>query len=123
MTVYFIGAGPGAPDLITVRGLKLIERCPVCLYAGSLVPEEIVQAAPADALVMDTAPMHLDEIIEEMKGACGRPGRGAGAFGRSGDLRRRGRADAQARCAGRSTTRWCRACRPLPERRRSSRPN
>jgi precorrin-4/cobalt-precorrin-4 C11-methyltransferase len=47
MTVYFIGAGPGAPDLITVRGLKLIERCPVCLYAGSLVPEEIVQAAPA----------------------------------------------------------------------------
>jgi hypothetical protein len=47
MTVYFIGAGPGAPDLITVRGLRLIERCPVCLYAGSLVPEEIVQAAPA----------------------------------------------------------------------------
>jgi precorrin-4/cobalt-precorrin-4 C11-methyltransferase len=69
MTVYFIGAGPGAPDLITVRGLKLIERCPVCLYAGSLVPEEIVQAAPADALVRDTAPMHLDEIIEEMKTA------------------------------------------------------
>jgi precorrin-4/cobalt-precorrin-4 C11-methyltransferase len=69
MTVYFIGAGPGAPDLITVRGLKLIERCPVCLYAGSLVPEEIVQAAPADALVKDTAPMHLDEIIADMKTA------------------------------------------------------
>lgn len=69
MTVYFIGAGPGAPDLITVRGLKLIERCPVCLYAGSLVPEEIVHAAPADALVKDTAPMHLDEIIDEMKAA------------------------------------------------------
>jgi len=66
MTVYFIGAGPGAPDLITVRGLRLIERCPVCLYAGSLVPEEIVQAAPSDALVMDTAPMHLDQIVEEM---------------------------------------------------------
>ena len=66
MTVYFIGAGPGAPDLITVRGLRLIERCPVCLYAGSLVPEEIVQAAPSDALVMDTAPMHLHQIVEEM---------------------------------------------------------
>ena len=69
MTVYFIGAGPGAPDLITVRGLKLIESCPVCLYAGSLVPEEIVAAAPSDALVMDTAPMHLDAIIEQMKQA------------------------------------------------------
>ncbi|WP_420410209.1 precorrin-4 C(11)-methyltransferase [Hoeflea sp.] len=69
MTVYFIGAGPGAPDLITVRGLKLIERCPVCLYAGSLVPEEIVRAAPADALVKDTAPMNLEEIIADMKAA------------------------------------------------------
>ena len=69
MTVYFIGAGPGAADLITVRGLKLIERCPVCLYAGSLVPEEIVQAAPADAKVMDTAPMHLDAIVAEMEAA------------------------------------------------------
>ena len=46
MTVHFIGAGPGAPDLITLRGLRLIEHCPVCLYAGSLVPEEIVKAAP-----------------------------------------------------------------------------
>jgi precorrin-4/cobalt-precorrin-4 C11-methyltransferase len=63
MTVHFIGAGPGAPDLITLRGLKLIQCCPVCLYAGSLVPKEIVAAAPADALVLDTAPMHLDEII------------------------------------------------------------
>jgi len=69
MTVYFIGAGPGAPDLITVRGLRLVERCPVCLYAGSLVPEQIVEAAPKDALVMDTAPMHLDDIIAEMKKA------------------------------------------------------
>ncbi len=69
MTVYFIGAGPGAPDLITVRGLRLIERCPVCLYAGSLVPEEIVAAAPQEALVMDTAPMHLDAIVEEMRNA------------------------------------------------------
>ncbi|MCV6574479.1 MAG: SAM-dependent methyltransferase, partial [Cohaesibacter sp.] len=46
MTVHFIGAGPGAPDLITVRALKLIQSCPVCLYAGSLVPEAIVAEAP-----------------------------------------------------------------------------
>ncbi|KPB02784.1 precorrin-4 C(11)-methyltransferase [Ahrensia marina] len=69
MTVYFIGAGPGAPDLITVRGLRLIQNSPVCLYAGSLVPTEIVEAAPEGALVMDTAPMHLDQIIEEIKKA------------------------------------------------------
>ena len=67
MTVYFIGAGPGAADLITVRGLKLIQKCPVCLYAGSLVPEAIVAEAPKGALVMDTAPMHLDEIIDQIK--------------------------------------------------------
>lgn len=66
LTVYFIGAGPGAADLITVRGLRLIERCQVCLYAGSLVPAEIVAAAPEDALVRDTAPMHLDAIVAEM---------------------------------------------------------
>jgi len=62
VTVHFIGAGPGAPDLITVRGLRLIERCPVCLYAGSLVPREILAAAPADARVIDTASLTLDEI-------------------------------------------------------------
>jgi len=67
MTVYFIGAGPGAPDLITVRGLRLIERCPVCMYAGSLVPEEIVAAAPDNAEVTDTAPLNLDEIIEMIR--------------------------------------------------------
>lgn len=67
MTVHFIGAGPGAADLITVRGLRLIEKCPVCLYAGSLVPTEIVEAAPEGARVIDTAPMHLDEIIAEIK--------------------------------------------------------
>lgn len=69
MTVHFIGAGPGAPDLITVRGLKIIQRCPVVLYAGSLVPAEVVAEAPAGARVVDTAPMHLDEIIAEMKAA------------------------------------------------------
>ncbi len=67
MTVYFIGAGPGAPDLITVRGLRLIENCPVCMYAGSLVPEEIVAAAPDGAEVTDTAPLNLDEIIEMIR--------------------------------------------------------
>ena len=71
MIVHFIGAGPGAPDLITVRGLRLIESCPVCLYAGSLVPVEIVAAAPADADVIDTAPMHLDQIIERIEEAHG----------------------------------------------------
>lgn len=69
MTVHFIGAGPGAPDLITVRGLKRIQTCPVCLYAGSLVPEEIVKAAPEGARVVDTAPLTLDEIIAEIEAA------------------------------------------------------
>jgi precorrin-4/cobalt-precorrin-4 C11-methyltransferase len=63
MTVHFIGAGPGAADLITVRGLRLIQQCPVCLYAGSLVPAEIIAASPPTALVIDTAPLTLDEII------------------------------------------------------------
>jgi precorrin-4/cobalt-precorrin-4 C11-methyltransferase len=69
MTVHFIGAGPGAADLITVRGLRLIERCPVCLYAGSLVPREIVAAAPPGARIIDTAPLTLDEIIAEIAAA------------------------------------------------------
>ena len=69
MTVHFIGAGPGAPDLITVRGLELIRRAPVVLYAGSLVPEAVVAEAPADARVLDTAPMNLDEIIAEIEAA------------------------------------------------------
>jgi precorrin-4/cobalt-precorrin-4 C11-methyltransferase len=69
VTVHFIGAGPGAADLITVRGLKLIQSCPVCLYAGSLVPEEIVKAAPPGARIVDTAPLHLDEIIAEIEAA------------------------------------------------------
>ena len=67
MTVHFIGAGPGAADLITVRGLRLIETCAVCLYAGSLVPAEIVAAAPQGARVVDTAPLTLDEIIAEIE--------------------------------------------------------
>ena len=63
MTVYFIGAGPGDPELLTLRGKRLIERCPVCLYAGSLVPGAVVAFAPKDALVRDTAPLTLGEIL------------------------------------------------------------
>jgi len=69
VTVHFIGAGPGAADLITVRGLRLIEKCAVCLYAGSLVPAAIVAAAPDGARIIDTAPLTLDEIIAEMVAA------------------------------------------------------
>jgi precorrin-4/cobalt-precorrin-4 C11-methyltransferase len=63
MTVHFIGAGPGAADLITVRGLELIRRCPVCLYAGSLVPKALLEHCPTGARIVDTAPMSLDEIV------------------------------------------------------------
>jgi precorrin-4/cobalt-precorrin-4 C11-methyltransferase len=69
MTVHFIGAGPGDPDLITVKGRKLIERCPVLLYAGSLVPEAVIVDAPRDALVVDTAPLTLDEIVAHIEAA------------------------------------------------------
>jgi len=72
MTVHFIGAGPGAPDLITVRGQELIRRCPVCLYAGSLVPPEVVALAPPGARVIDSAPLSLDEIEAELVDAHGR---------------------------------------------------
>jgi precorrin-4/cobalt-precorrin-4 C11-methyltransferase len=69
MTVHFIGAGPGAVDLITVRGRMLIARCPVCLYAGSLVPKELLEYCPPGARVVDTAPMSLDEIVNECQRA------------------------------------------------------
>jgi precorrin-4/cobalt-precorrin-4 C11-methyltransferase len=69
MTVYFIGAGPGAPDLITVRGLAIVQRAPVILYAGSLVPSAILGSAKPDAHVRDTASMTLDEIIAEIEAA------------------------------------------------------
>jgi precorrin-4/cobalt-precorrin-4 C11-methyltransferase len=69
MIVHFIGAGPGAADLITVRGQVLIRNAPVVLYAGSLVPPEIVAEAPPGARVIDTAPMALDEIIAEIEQA------------------------------------------------------
>jgi precorrin-4/cobalt-precorrin-4 C11-methyltransferase len=66
MTVYFIGAGPGDPDLLTIRGRRLIESCPVCLYAGSLVPAEIVACAPKGAKVTNTAELHLEQVIDLM---------------------------------------------------------
>lgn len=69
MTVFFIGAGPGAPDLITLRGRDAIAQCPVCLYAGSLVPQEILAHAPDTAEVVDTAPLNLDEIIDRIAAA------------------------------------------------------
>ena len=69
MTVYFIGAGPGAADLITVRGQRLLSRCPVCLYAGSIMPEELLALCPADARVIDTGPLNLDQIITELADA------------------------------------------------------
>ncbi len=69
MTIHFIGAGPGAPDLLTLRGRDLIASCPVCLYAGSLVPEEILSHCSADAKVVNTAAMDLDAIIDEMQQA------------------------------------------------------
>ena len=65
MTVHLIGAGPGAADLITVRGRDLLARCPVCLYAGSIVPPELLSHCPRDARIVDTAPMTLDEIEAE----------------------------------------------------------
>ncbi len=65
MTVHFIGAGPGAADLITVRGRDLLARCPVCLYAGSIVPPELLAWCPDDARLIDTAPLDLDAIEAE----------------------------------------------------------
>jgi precorrin-4/cobalt-precorrin-4 C11-methyltransferase len=69
MTVHFIGAGPGAPDLLTLRGRDLIAACPVCLYAGSLVPKEVLALCPPGARIVNTAPMSLDEIIANIAAA------------------------------------------------------
>lgn len=66
MTVHFIGAGPGAPDLLTLRGRDLIAASPLCLYAGSLVPEAVLQHCPTGARIINTAPMSLDDIIAEI---------------------------------------------------------
>jgi precorrin-4/cobalt-precorrin-4 C11-methyltransferase len=66
MTVYFIGAGPGAADLITVRGQRFLGTCPVCLYAGSIMPDDLLALCPADARIVDTGPLTLDAIIDEI---------------------------------------------------------
>ncbi|HZQ31420.1 MAG TPA: precorrin-4 C(11)-methyltransferase [Mycobacterium sp.] len=66
MTVYFIGAGPGAADLITVRGQTLLQRCPVCLYAGSIMPDDLLALCPSDARVVDTGALTLAEIVDEL---------------------------------------------------------
>ncbi|XSG82172.1 MAG: precorrin-4 C(11)-methyltransferase [Methyloligella sp. ZOD6] len=65
MTVHFVGAGPGAADLITLRGRDLIARCPVCLYAGSLIPGALLEFCPQGARIVNTAPLSLDEIVAE----------------------------------------------------------
>lgn len=72
MTVYFIGAGPGDPELLTLKAQRIIGECPVCLYAGSLVPPEVVACAPEGARVMDTAPMTLDDTHAEIVAAHAR---------------------------------------------------
>ncbi|MDR2327652.1 MAG: precorrin-4 C(11)-methyltransferase [Acidovorax sp.] len=69
MTVHFIGAGPGAADLITVRGRDLMARCPVCLYAGSLIPRELLAHCPPGARIVNTAAMSLDDIVAEIAAA------------------------------------------------------
>ncbi|MDX2484297.1 MAG: precorrin-4 C(11)-methyltransferase [Pseudodonghicola sp.] len=69
MTVHFIGAGPGAPDLLTLRGRDLIAACPVCLFAGSLVPEEILAHCPQGAKIVNTAPLHIEQIMDEIRAA------------------------------------------------------
>jgi precorrin-4/cobalt-precorrin-4 C11-methyltransferase len=69
MTVHFIGAGPGAPDLLTLRGRDILSRCPICLYAGSLVHPDMLGFCPEGARIVDTAPMSLDEIVAEFASA------------------------------------------------------
>ena len=67
--MYFIGAGPGAADLITLRGHRLLQSCPVCLYAGSIMSEDVLRFCPPDARIVDTGPLTLDQIIAEIEQA------------------------------------------------------
>lgn len=69
MTVYFIGAGPGAADLITVRGQRLLQRCETCLYAGSIMPDDLLALCPPGAKVVDTGPLTLEQIVAELVAA------------------------------------------------------
>ncbi|MBV8911420.1 MAG: precorrin-4 C(11)-methyltransferase [Acetobacteraceae bacterium] len=72
MTVHFIGAGPGAADLITLRAQRLIASCPVCVYAGALVPQEVIAHAPDGARLIDTQNLELDQIVAELAAAHAR---------------------------------------------------
>ena len=69
VTVYFIGAGPGAADLITVRGQRLLQRCTTCLYAGSIMPDDLLALCPPDAKIIDTGPLTLEQIVTEIADA------------------------------------------------------
>jgi precorrin-4/cobalt-precorrin-4 C11-methyltransferase len=69
VTVYFIGAGPGAADLITVRGQRLLQRCAVCLYAGSIMPDDLLALCPPDAKIVDTGPLTLEQIVAQLTAA------------------------------------------------------
>ena len=69
MRVYFIGAGPGAADLITVRGQRLLQNCSVCLYAGSIMPDDLLALCPDGARIIDTGPLTLDQIVDELAAA------------------------------------------------------
>jgi precorrin-4/cobalt-precorrin-4 C11-methyltransferase len=69
VTVHFIGAGPGAADLLTLRAARLIAECPVCVYAGALVPPEVLEHAPEDARLVDTQNLELDQIVDELRTA------------------------------------------------------
>jgi precorrin-4/cobalt-precorrin-4 C11-methyltransferase len=69
VTVHFIGAGPGAPDLLTLRAARLISECPVCVYAGALVPPEVLEHAPDGARLVDTQHLELEQIVDELSEA------------------------------------------------------
>ncbi len=116
MTVYFIGAGPGAADLITVRGARTLASCRVCLYAGSLVPRELLAECPPDARLVDTAQMDLDAIVAELV----RAHEAGHDVARLHSATRRCSAPSPSRCAASTRpgcrTRWC------PASRRSRRP-
>ncbi len=67
MTVHFIGAGPGDPDLITVKGKKILKKCTVCFYAGSIIPKELLKHCSEGTIKINTAPMSLSEIIDKIE--------------------------------------------------------
>lgn len=117
MTVYFIEYGPGAADLITVRGARTLAACRVCLYAGSLVPRELLAECPPDARLVDTAQLDLDQITAELLRAHeeGHDVARLHSGTRPCSARSPNRCDGSTRPECR--TRWSRACPPSPRRR------